>query len=67
MRATEGALATLRQQNEALQRDVDRFQQRERLLKEARARVWVSVRVMSPILPPDAIWGPAPCGRRSAL
>ena len=48
VRATEGALATLRQQNEALQRDVDRFQQRERLLKEARARV--EFRDISPLL-----------------
>ena len=47
VRATEGALATLRQQNEALQRDVDRFQQRERLLKEVRARV--RVQVISPV------------------
>jgi len=36
--ATEAELATLQQQNQAQRRDVERFQQRERLLKEARGR-----------------------------
>ena len=37
VRTTEAVLTTLQQQNEALQRDVDRFQQRDRLLKEVSA------------------------------
>ena len=37
--ATEAELATLQRQNEALHRDVERFQQRERLLQEVCPRV----------------------------
>ena len=34
--ATEAELTTLQRQNEALRRDVERFEQRERLLQDVR-------------------------------